>query len=253
MLTTLFLFDFKRRLKSSFTIGYHIIFPLVMIVLLGSLLSKSFTLILSGYEYYTITMLPFCSIMGLITAAYAGKEESYAKTACRFLFAPITEKQIFSAKLLSCTLVFSLCNFLVYWIVAIVFQQNIGNCFFPVIALLSSLSYCVCALGLFIGLGMKNFIVIKNFLNLPISVFAIIGGTFYPFGSLNPILNLVINLSPLTWMNRSIILSIYDRSSKTLYVTMVVLLVIGFIFTLLGINSFDKEEFQRGDLPGYEK
>lgn len=249
----LFWFDFKKRIKSGFTIGYNIIFPIVMIMILGTLLSGSFTKKLTGYEYYSLVMIPFCCTMAMITSAYAGKEETYAKTAIRYLIAPISEKQIFGAKLLSCTITFSICNMLVLIVSKLLWKVHLEGRFLKLAAILTAEAFCVCAIGLFIGLGMKNFITIKNIINLPISIFAILGGSFFPIGTMNPSFKFIINLSPLTWINRSIFLSIYDFSDATLFITAAALTLIGILFTIFGIQSFKKEEFLNGDLSGYKK
>ncbi len=249
----LFIFDFRRRIGSGFTIGYHLVFPMVLILILGYMLSGKFTEGLTGYGYYTLVVVPFCCTMAIITAAYAGKEESYARTAYRFLTAPISGNQIFGSKLLSCTLTFCICDMLVLIVSKLLWNIYLGDSFLKIAVLLTAETFCVCAAGLYIGLGMKNFITFKNFLNLPICIFAVLGGSFFPIGSMDPVFQFVINLSPLTWTNRSIFLSIYDGSDHTLYITALVLFAAGLLFTILGMRSFKKEEFLNGDLPGYQK
>lgn len=249
----LLIFDLNRRMKSGFTIGYSIVFPLTMIILLGYLLTDSFTKEFTGYEYYTLVMVPFCCMMAVITAAYAGKEDSYAKTAFRLLIAPISERQIFSTKLVSCTIVFGICNVIVLSIPTLIGNLFLRHNIQIIIVLLTAEAFCVSAIGLYIGLSMKNFITVKNFLNIPICLFAILGGSFYQFGTLNKSISILIYLSPLTWINRSIFLSIYDGNNETLYITTIILFGIGVIFTILGMKSFKREEFINGDLLGYEK
>jgi len=249
----LFVFDIKRRAKSGFTIGYNVIFPVVMIFLLGYLLSSNFSNGISSYSYYTLVMIPFCCTMAVITAAYAGKDESYAKTAYRLLVAPVKEQHIFLAKLLSCLIIFSVCNIIVLIAAKLLWHITMGKNIIGVIVLLIAETFCTCAGGLFIGLGMKNFVIVKNFLNIPILVCAVMGGSFYPMGTLNKSVQLIFNLSPLTWINKSIFLSIYDHNDATLWITTFSLCIVGGLFTLAGIKSFNKEEFLNGDLPSYEK
>lgn len=249
----LFIFDIKRRAKSSFTIGYNIIFPIVMIFLLGYLLESDFGKKVSSYEYYTLVMIPFCCMMSVITAAYAAKDESYAKTAYRLLVAPVKEQHIFLAKLLSCSITFSICNITVLRAAMLLWRIDTGKNIIGIIILLIAETFCTCAIGLFIGLGMKNFIAVKNFLNLPILIFAIIGGSFYRVGTLDRRVQLLFDLSPLTWINKSIFLSLYDQQYATLWMTSLLLCIVGVLFTLVGIKSFNKEEYLSGDLPSYEK
>jgi ABC-2 type transport system permease protein len=198
-------------------------------------------------------MLPFCIATAIITAAYAGKDDAYKKTAVRYLFSPVSSTQIVLSKLLSCMIIMSICNMVVLLFAKLVLRLPLSVEFLPVFLLLTAQTFCITAIGLFIGFGMKNFILIKNMLNIPICLAAILAGAFYPIGTLNSKLDLLIKLSPLTWVNRSIFLVIYDDSSSLLWKTSVVMLVVGVIFTGLAIKLFKKEEFIHGDLPGYEK
>jgi ABC-2 type transport system permease protein len=193
-LMSLFLTDMKRRSKDGFIIGYNIIFPIVMILLLGYLTSVNYGHEFTGYQYYSVVIPPFCIAMAMITAAYAGKDDAYKKTAERFLFAPITKTQIVLSKLLSCTVVISLCNLAVIIFAALVLKLPVTALIIPLFILLASETFVMCAIGLLIGLGMKYFILIKNILNIPICLAAILAGAFYPIGTLNPKLEFLLRL-----------------------------------------------------------
>jgi ABC-2 type transport system permease protein len=224
-----------------------------MILLLGYLSSGNYGKNFTGYQYYAIVMLPFCVAMAIITAAYAGKDDAYKKTAVRFLFAPVPHAQIVLAKLISCIVLMSICNVVVLLFVKLLLKLPLVTQFFPVFLLLTAETFCTCAVGLIIGFGMKNFLLIKNILNIPICLAAILAGAFYPIGTLSPKLEVILELSPLTWVNRSMFLAIYDGTSSLLWRTSMVFVVSGIIFTILAIKLFKKEEFIHGDLPGYEK
>lgn len=246
-------FDLKKRSRDGFIIGYNIIFPIVMIILLGYLSSESYGKDFTGYHYYMIVILSFSVAMAVITAAFAGKDDAYKKTAVRYLFSPISKSQIVLAKLISCTLVISCCNLLVLLFSHLVFKIPLNMNIIPVTLILAAETFTVCAIGLFIGLGMKNFIFIKNVLNIPICLAAILGGAFFPLGTLNERLEMIIKLSPLTWVNRSIFLMLYDDSSQLIWKTTLIFFVTGIGFAILAVILFKKEEFIHGDLPGYEK
>lgn len=252
-LIKLFCNDFKRRLKDSFLIGYNVIFPVVLILLLGYLTSENYSSKFTGYQYYSVVLIPFCVALAIISAAYAGKEEAYRKTAVRFLFAPVTRTHIVLAKLLSCTIVIGSYNLVVLIFSMVALRLPIAHKILPIFLLLLSETFTVSAVGLFIGYGMKNFIFVKNVLNIPILLSAILAGAFYPIGTLNPKLKVVIQLSPLTWVNRSLFLYIYDDRVDLLRKTGLISIGIGLCFTMLAIKKFRKEEFIHGDLPGYEK
>lgn len=249
----LFVGDLKRRSKDSFLIGYNIIFPVIMLIILGYLTSGSYGRAFTGYQYYSVVMLPFCIALAIISAAYAGKDEAYRKTAVRFLFSPINKAQVVLAKLLSLSIIISFCNLIVLLCSLFLFRLPIGNKLVPIFLLLAAETFAICAVGLFIGFGMKNFVIIKNLMNLPIMLAAILAGVFYPFGTLKEGVALAVNMSPLTWFNRSLFLYIYDNSVSLLWRVTLVCVLIGIGFTILAITLFKKEEYIHGDLPGYEK
>lgn len=249
----LFAGDLVRRSRDSFLISYNILFPITMILLLGYLTSESYGRNFNGYQYYSIVMLPFCIAMAIISAAYAGKDEAYKKTAIRFLAAPVSTAWLVLAKLLSLTVIISGCNLIVLFSSMLLFRLPIGDKLIPILLLLGSETLVISAIGLFIGFGMKNFIMIKNFMNLPIMSAAIVAGVFYPFGTLKDRLAVVIKLSPLTWLNRSLFLAIYDDTNTLLWKSMAVCVILGIGFTILAVMSFKKEEYIHGNLPGYEK
>ncbi len=245
--------DLRRRSKDGFFIGYNIIFPIILTVILGYLSSESYGNGFTGYQYYSIVTLPFCIALSIITAAYAAKEEAYKKTAMRFLFTPISKLQLILSRLLSCTIILSCCNVVVLLFSMLVLKLPIRDNFLHILALLSLLSFAVCGVGLFIGYGIKNFILVKNIINIPVMAAGILAGSFYPFGSLKPAWETAIRLSPLTWINRSIFRCIYDGNAGFLWMTALVYLIIGLGFTVMAILLFKKEEYIHGVLPGYEK
>lgn len=250
---TLFILQFKRRVKDGFAIGYNIIFPMVMILLLGYLFRNKYGTEVTSFHYYVLVSIPFCTAMGMITAAYSGKEEAYSKTAARYLAAPIEIKDLIIAKLLAAASVLSVCNTIVFTAAIILFRVPAGKSYFPVLILLTAESVCIVAIGLWIGMGMKNFMLVKNIMNIPIGIFGLLGGAFFPFGTSNGFLQLLIGISPVTWINRSLFLSIYDKKSITLWCVSLLLIFVGACFTIQTIKNFKKEEFIYGDLPGYGK
>jgi ABC-2 type transport system permease protein len=253
VLLRLFVQDLKKRARDSFLIGYNIIFPIVMILLLGYLTSEKYEENFNGYQYYSVVILPFCIALSCISVAYAGKEEAYKKTAIRFLTAPVSRQQLVLSKLLSCTVIISLCNLLVLFLSLLVLHIPMINQLLPIFLLLFTETFAVSAIGLVIGLGMKNFIMVKNVMNIPIMAAGILAGAFYPFGTLNSGLGFIIKLSPLTWINRGIFLSVYDGRNDILWETAFFFAIAGLLFTCLAVITFKKEEFIHGDLPGYEK
>ncbi len=239
----LFSLELKRRLKDFFIIFYSIVFPIIIISLLGYLTSKSYGNEFTSYEYYSIVTIPFCLSMGIISVAYATNDEKRMRTSCRYIIAPISKFTLIISKFLSCTITLTICSILVLIFVQLVFNLPIGNNVIYIILLLLCQSVAITGIGLYCGLGSKNFATIQNFINLPIIAFGFLGGTFFPISSLNPVLSFIINLSPLTWINRSIMHCIYISDITIVLYVSASLMIIGLFFTALTIKNFKREAF----------
>lgn len=244
--------NIRRRLCDGFAVGYNIVFPVIMIGVLGVLCRNFSHGGISSYQYYTVVMVPFCTVMALITAAYAGKDDAYAKTAERVLLSPISVGELVAAKIISCTLVLFFCSIVTFVGAAFVTGidlYGIGK----IILLYLGLAYATTALGTCIGLGMKNFMVVKNVINIPISLLGILGGVFFPMGTFHKFGQMAINLSPFYWIDRSIFLMLYDRKSESILFVSGVLFLAGIVCSLLAVCTFQKGEYCNGSLPGYEQ
>lgn len=243
----------RRRMTDGFATGYNMVFPILMIWLLGFLCKNMFSGEITGYQYYAVVLPPYCILMAVITAAYAGKDDAYAKTAERVLAAPVSKWVIVITKVIAETLVFTACTYLVLAGSVIIWKLPIGDSLLYLCLLYFSVSLLTAAVGTYIGLGMKNFLAVKNLINLPLGIFAIAGGCFFRIGTLSPTGQLLLNLSPLTWINRSIFLTLYDANHTPVLGCSLCLGLIGAGFTVLAAMTFKKEEYCNGELPSYEK
>lgn len=237
----------RRCLKDSFTIGYSVIFPLIMIGLLGFIRRGSFSSGFTSFQYYTLTMLPFCICCELITAAYQGQEEGRLKVAERFLIAPISTWCIIVAKWSAGVTALSICHGVVYLLSKLIFHVSYGGKGGIIYFLSIEVTALIYGFGLMLGLGMKNFVKFKSLVNLPILAFAVLGGSFYPFGSFDPFVVSLIKLSPLTWINRAMFLSMYDDDFGLLLYVILITCIGGIGILYLAIRSFKKEGYLYGE------
>lgn len=253
ILKALISFQTGRRIKDGFSIGYNIVFPIILISILGVLTRSQFGDVITSFQYYTVVIIPFCACMALITAAYASKEEAYAKTAVRIIVAPLNERQIVLSKIFSCTIVFSICNCFTFVVCGIIWRLPRGIERILICILLVSMSFCVAAIGVLIGTGMKNFLFIKNLINLPIGLCAVAAGVFYPLGTSNPVVQGIFNLSPLTHVNRYLFVMLFDHMKSGVCFLILIHIVIGGLVSILAIKTFKKEEFLHGYISSYKE
>lgn len=238
-------FGICRRIKDFFIIAYNIIYPLVLILLLGYISTNFFKGddSITSNHYYTIVLIPYFVFSSIITMAYIAKDESLYKTAYRFIIAPIDKGAIVLAKIISCTLVIFLCTMVVMLVTRILLGVSFGSSLPLILVLFFVEALMVSAAGVYIGSSFKNFKVVQGILNIPIIIFALLGGVFFPVGALGETFEKVSYISPLTWINRGIISSVYDNNQSILLISIVITLILGILFSILSVVSFNKEGF----------
>lgn len=240
---TLFYFGLKRRSKDFFVLFYNIVFPIVIILLMGYLTSTSYGTTFTSYHYYTIVIIPFSAFMGITTVSYAAQDEKRLHTAYRYLAAPINKKAIVLSKFVSSAIVLSICNGVTLLIAMFLFGLHFSGYLSIIILLLTCETISVSGIGLYLGLACKDLDALRNFMNIPIVIFGFLGGAFFPVYSSNPALAFLIKLSPLTWINGGIISCIYDNQIQTIGIISCILLLFGLIMTVFTIVFFKKEAF----------
>lgn len=233
----------RRRSKDFFILFYNVIFPIVIIMLLGYLTSKSYGTSFTSYHYYTIVMIPFCELMGITSIAYAAQDERMHHTSYRYMVAPITRTELVLSKFFSCAIMLLICDIVVLVISKLMFHIPFNGKITFIIFLFISETVIITGIGLFLGLACKNFAAIQNILNIPITIFGFLGGVFFPIGSVSSFISFIIDLSPLTWVNRGIIACIYENNMHVLIVTSIVFISVGIIITMLTVKFFKREAF----------
>lgn len=238
----IFILGLKRRLSDFFILAYNLIFPLIMVLLLGYLTSSTYTHILSSYSYYSIVLIPFFLLLSITTCAYNAKEESLHKVAGRFLISPTSIRSLVFAKCMSSFIILTLSSTLLLILCNLFFHTYSARQVCVVAFLYMSILFMTTTIGHFIGFSFNN-TAIRNYLSLPISIFAFLGGSFFPVGSMNTPLSIVYKLSPLYWINRSVLLYIYDRQPWLLIRVILVVNAVGLLFLILSPITFKREVY----------
>jgi ABC-2 type transport system permease protein len=241
----LFNFGMKRRIKDSFIIGYGIIMPLFMIVILGYMASNYYTGEngISSYYYYVLVTTPLCTFLNAVTLIYVAREESTYKCGERFIIAPISKSSIVLSKIIPSTISISIFNVILIGICKVLFKVNFRGRFLEIIVLLAILAFMSCAMGTCIGLCTKDFMSVKNIISTPILMMGVLGGSFFPIGSLGKVMETISYISPVTWINKGIFVMLNDNSMKIYNISLILTLFIGILFTLASIKKFKKEAF----------
>ncbi|MGL5715140.1 MAG: ABC transporter permease [Paraclostridium sp.] len=241
----LFELGMKKRIKDSFLIGYGVTFPLMLIVILGYMATNYYSKDtgITSYYYYAMVTIPFCTFLSSITLIYVAREESLHKCGERFIIAPISKVSIVLSKILPATVSMSVYNLIILLICNLIFKVDYRGKFLEIYVLLISLGFMSSSFGTFIGLCTKDFMSIKNIVSTPILIMAILGGSFFPIGSLGRLFEVISYISPLTWVNRGIFMMLNDNAVGVYLISLMIIIVLGLLFTVLAIKSSKKEAF----------
>lgn len=241
----LFKLGMKKRIKDRFLIGYGVTFPLMLITILGYMATNYYSkdTEITSYYYYSMVSIPFCTFLSSITFIYVAREEHIQKCGERFIIAPISKTSIVLSKILSDTLAISVYNLVILLICNVIFKVNYRGKFLDIYALLIGLGFMSSAIGIFIGLCSKDFMSIKNIVSTPILIMAILGGSFFPIGSLGSLIEVISYISPLSWVNRGIFMMLNDNIINVYCISLFIIIGLGVLFTILAIKSFKKEVF----------
>lgn len=241
----LFKLNMKKRIKDSFLIGYGVTFPLMLIIILGYMATNYYSKdgIVTSYYYYSMVTIPFCTFLSSITLIYVAKEESLHKCGERFIIVPISKTSIVLSKILPATISISVYNLILLLICNFIFKVDFRGRFLEVYILIISLGFMSSALGTLIGLCSKDFMSIKNIVSTPILIMAVLGGSFFPIGSLGTVFERISYISPLTWINKGIFMMMNDNTVTVYIISLFITIILGLFFTISSIKFFKKEAF----------
>ncbi|CEP80654.1 ABC transporter permease [Paraclostridium sordellii] len=235
----------KKRIKDSFLIGYGVTFPLMLIIILGYMATNYYSKEggITSYYYYSMVTIPFCTFLSSITLIYVAREESLNKCGERFIIAPISKTSIVLSKIIPSTIAISVYNLILLLVCNLIFKVDYRGRFLEIYVLIISLGFMSSAFGTFIGLCSKDFMSIKNIVSTPILIMAVLGGSFFPIGSLGNVFEMISYISPLTWVNRGIFMMLNDNIINVYMISLFIILGLGMLFTIVSIKAFKKEAF----------
>ncbi|MGL4454183.1 MAG: ABC transporter permease [Sarcina sp.] len=236
-------FGLKRRSKDFFLIIYNLVLPVLLVLALGYLMSTDYQNTITSYQYYLVVLVPFFIALSVATALYNTKEDKMHNVASRILSSPVSISNIVLPKILSATIILVVITTLLLIVCNFTFKMNLGITLIPILLMYSSFIFLVTSFGYFVGFVCKNEETIRNYINLPVCIFAFMSGAFFPVGSINPILDKILMLSPLRLINSATFSAIYADTTANLYTLALVMFILGTIFTILAIKKFRKDAF----------
>lgn len=193
-------------------------------------------------DYYAIAMSTMIILYGARYASSLIHSERVRNTSLRLVAAPIKKSEIFLGKILG-SLVFNfLCVLAVVAFSKFVFKANWGDHMGTVILVLLTEVILAVSFGLGISYIAKTADASRMVIMLVTQLASFFGGAYFKIEGATGILNFIMNLSPLTWINQAITKIIYMNDLGAALPAIGLNLGISVIFLGIAIFSFQRRE-----------
>lgn len=242
---TLFKHDLFRLVSSLGTLGIFLIFPTILISLMGFLFEDLYqTSIVNSYDFYGVTMVFFIAMMGSTIPANIFLEKRIKSGNTRIFYSPVSRIGVYSSKILACFLFMSISlaiNVLIFQTTSFVNfgGEKVGY----VIALLTNFVLFLTLLSSAICVTIHSEELTNVILSNTMAVLGFLSGIFFPIASLGSLFEKIATLSPFKWTIDCMFQLIYDGQSEGYWWIMLGLFALSLI--LLGIvhKNYHPEDY----------
>lgn len=196
----------------------------------------------SSMDYYGMVMTTMIALYSAIYASTLLRSERTRNTALRLMAAPVSKGEIFLGKILGCLLINGLTLMAVMAFSHFVFKADWGTHIGMVIVILLSEVFLAVSFGLGISYIAKTPDASRMIIMIVLQLSAFFGGAYFKIDHAAGVLNFVINLSPLTWVNQAITKMIYMNDLSAAVPVISLNLGIAILFLGFSIVSFQRRE-----------
>jgi ABC-2 type transport system permease protein len=194
-------------------------------------------------DYYAVTMVSLIIMYSSMFGMYSIFSEKSRKTENRLLIAPISKNKLLTGKVLG-TLVSTILQLTMVFLASrFILKANWGEDILTVAIILITEAMLFIALGVVAAFLFKSESAASGILNTVIPAFAFLGGGYMNiegFGSEG--LLKVANISPIRWVNKSILNIIYNNDYSTVSTTLAINIISVVMIITLCVVLFRKEE-----------
>jgi ABC-2 type transport system permease protein len=195
-------------------------------------------------DYYGVTMTTLIILYASMTAAYGIKKEETLKTGNRMKVSPVTKGEVFAGKVLGFWLITVIEVAIVLLFSKYVIKVDWGNDMGVIFLILLSEIFIAVSIGVAVSYLTKSEGAMTGILNLLIPVMVFLGGGYVPLEQFNSgILTTLSKVSPMTWVNQSILNVIYANDFDK--VMPAILINLGATLILLMVSSV---AFRKGEV-----
>lgn len=193
-------------------------------------------------DYYAVAMSTMIALYGAISASALIRKERVQNTALRLVAAPVKKSEIFLGKILGCLIINALCTLIVVAFSHYVYKANWGDHPGVVLVVLLTEVFLAVSFGLGISYMAKTGEASRLIIMIVIQLASFIGGAYFKIDHATGVLNIIMNLSPLTWVNQAINKIIFMNDLGAAFPVIGLNLGIAALFLAIATISFQRRE-----------
>ncbi|WP_368491006.1 ABC transporter permease [Clostridium sp. BJN0013] len=234
--------DFLNLLFNPMWVFYTVVFPFLLILILGFLTSGNYGSIITSYDYYGISIMIYIVFNTSTIASNSFMEERIKQANMRIIYSPIPKGYIYISKI-AATFTFSfICHMMVMILLNLTLKVNFGgeNSGFIILTLLL-FEIFASALGVLFCCIFKSENTANQVLSIVINISAILGGLFFRLDGLGHNVEKISYMLPVKWIITDIFKVIYDRDFSC-YLPIVIILILLSMITIFLCGRFYRTE-----------
>lgn len=241
----LFKQDIHKLISSSGTLVILLIFPTVLILLMGFLFEKMYTTaLISSYDFYGVTLTFFIAMMAATVPANIFLEKGLRSANTRIFYSPVSRVSIYVSKILACWSVISiaLCaNIIVLQMTSLV--NFGGDRIFYVIVLMISFVLFLTMLSSAICVTVHSEEITNIIISNTMSVLGFLSGIFFPIASLGVVFEKIANFSPIKWTVDCVFELIYDGKCDEYWLIVLGLFIVSLLLLWIVHKNYRPEDY----------
>ncbi len=204
--------DLFNLFTNPMWLAYAIVFPLVLVLVMGFLTSASYGSTVTSYDYYGIAMMIYIIFNAATFSANGFMEERVKNPNMRLVYSPVKPFFIHFSKVLAtfvfCSVTFTLVGAVLYLVVGV----NYGGGYFGLIYLLMLLAiFFFSALGVMVCCVLRSENSTNQLLSIILTLFGVLGGLFFPLDGFGKAISAISWMSPAKWIFSACMQIIYNR------------------------------------------
>lgn len=240
----IFMMDLINLFTNPMWIFYAIGFPMALILILALLTATSYGNSISSFDYYGVTIMIFAIFNVTSFSANSFMEERIKNANMRIVYSPVKPFYLHFSKVLA-TFVFCVITYLTMILFLHFFLAvNYGGVnFWASLIVLILAIFFFSAFGVLVCCILKNESDTNQILSLVLTVFAVIGGVFFPIEGFGKAFSIISWISPAKWILSTCLQIIYDQDFSLFLPACLILIVLSILSIFISNKLFKGEDY----------